>query len=109
MPNQIRGNNIVVLKTLVLYVFWLCLALGKENVIMSNKFSGLISGISMEMYLSHMVVFRAVEKAEISTVLGQSGVGYICTYLIVVILLVIGIMLYKKIAQFIYKKTKVRV
>ena len=36
------------------------------------------------MYLSHMVVFRLIEKVGILTILGNSIMGYICISLIVI-------------------------
>ena len=42
-----------------------------------------ISGISMEIYLSHMVMFRVVEKLHLSTVIGSGWPQYILTVCLV--------------------------
>lgn len=106
IPDQIKGIDLVAFKCLILYSSWLCVALGKTNVVMSNKFTALISGISMEMYLSHMVVYRLIEKVRISKIFGNSIVGYICTCLAVIALLVSAIVIYKKIVEMISVKIK---
>lgn len=106
VPDRIRGIDLVVFKCLVLYSSWLCIALGKTNTVMSNRFTALVSGISMEMYLSHMIIFRMIEKVGISSSLGNSIAGYICTSLIVIVLLISAIMIYKKIAEMMSAKIK---
>lgn len=96
MPDHLHNTDLIAFKCLVLYTAWLCLALGSVNKILSNRFTALVSGISMEMYLSHMVVFRAVEKIGITSMLGNSILGYLLTCLVVIVLLIIGILIYKK-------------
>lgn len=51
---------------MLLYTGCLGLALGYDNRLMNNKFTNYISNLSMEMYLSHMVVFRIIEKTGIT-------------------------------------------
>ena len=95
VPDKINEFDIIVLKTIVLYSAWLCLALGEKNIVFSNKFTVFISGMSMEIYLAHMVAFRIVEKIHIPEIVGQPGLGYIATYTMTILSLVIGISLYK--------------
>lgn len=104
IPDQIKGVDLIAFKCLILYSSWICIALSKENSVMSNRFTALVSGISMEMYLSHMVAFRLIEKIGITVILGNFIIGYICTNLIVIVLLVIGIMIYKKLLEMILIK-----
>lgn len=104
IPDQIKGIDVIAFKCLILYSSWLCVALGKTNVVMSNRFTALISGISMEMYLSHMVVFRLIDKIGISVILGNSVIGYICTCLVVIAVLISAILIYKKIVRMISVK-----
>ena len=95
VPSKINGFDITVVKTILLYSAWLCLTLGEKNIVFSNKFTAFISGMSMEIYLAHMVVFRIVEKLHIPEIMGQSGLGYITTYIVTLFSLVMGISLYK--------------
>lgn len=95
-PDVINSINIVVIKTLILYTGWLSLALGYDNRLMNNKFTNYISNLSMEMYLSHMVVFRIVEKIGVTERIESPIIRYMTTYLLLVMLLVIGLTIYRK-------------
>ena len=95
-PDVINSINIVVIKTLILYTGWLSLALGYDNRLMNNKFTNYISNLSMEMYLSHMVVFRIVEKIGIMERIESPVIRYMTTYLLLVMLLVMGLTIYRK-------------
>ena len=90
-PNAIDSIDIVVVKTLLLYTGWLGLSLGYDNRLMNNKFTNYISNLSMEMYLSHMVVFRIIEKTGITGQNENSIVRYMATYILLVALLVTGL------------------
>lgn len=95
-PDVINSINIVVIKTMLLYTGWASLALGYDNRLMNNKFTNYISDLSMEMYLSHMVVFRIVEKIGITERIESPIVRYMITYLLLVALLVTGLIIYRK-------------
>ena len=49
--------------------------------VLQNKFTAFISTISMEMYLSHMVIFRIVEKLGLHQVIGNGWLQYFLTSL----------------------------
>ena len=51
-----------------------------------------------------MVVFRIVEKLHIPEIVGKTGLGYIVTYIVTLVFLVIGISLYKIIEKWIAGK-----
>lgn len=104
IPDEVNGTSLIVVKTLILYLLWFCFAIGDEVGFMSNKFTKLISGISMEMYLAHMVFFRVIEKLNISRFLGNGYVAYIATYLLVLISLIVAIKLYQMLVRTIREK-----
>lgn len=67
---------------LLVSVCWLSYAIicgGAENHLLENKFTNFISGISMEIYLSHMVIFRIVEKLHLNRMIGNGWVQYLVT------------------------------
>ena len=43
---------------------------------MENKITRFISGISLEIYLSHMVIFRVVEKVGLHRLIGDGWLQY---------------------------------
>ncbi|MDO4265192.1 MAG: acyltransferase [Eubacteriales bacterium] len=51
--------------------------------VFENKFTKFISGISMEIYLCHMVMFRVVEKTGLNTMFGNGWMQYFITVLMV--------------------------
>lgn len=55
----------------------------EKSYLLENKVTKFISGISMEIYLSHMVIFRVVEKLGMNQIIGSGWIQYIVTVLIV--------------------------
>lgn len=104
VPDKITGVDVIIPKTLLLYSVCLCASLGKRTPLLSNKFTDYISGISMEIYLSHMVAFRIVEKLHIPQLFGKTFCGYLLTYVSVVALVIMGIVVYRKAAILITSK-----
>lgn len=70
---------------LVVFTLWLVYAIGSADMVLNNRIVRYLSGISMEVYLAHMVVFRAVEKAHLESYIGQSDALYIATSLMTII------------------------
>ena len=103
-PDEIGGFDMIVPKTLILYSAMVCAVLGEQNKWLSNRFTKFISEISMEMYLAHMVVFRVVEKLHIEKVCDNAILRYVITYFMVVLLLVVGIKLYRKCEQIVMQR-----
>ena len=103
-PDEIGGFDMIVPKTLILYSAMVCAVLGEQNKWLSNRFTKFISEISMEMYLAHMVVFRVVEKLHIEKVCDNAILRYVITYFMVVLLLVVGMKLYRKCEQIVMQR-----
>lgn len=77
----IGGNAMMCLLvscTLLIY------AIIKRGGVLENRVTKFFSGISMEIYLSHMVIFRVVEKIKINRILGNGWLQYIFTVIIVI-------------------------
>lgn len=74
------------LKNFILYSFWLFYAIGVDSKILGNKIMSFLSGISLEIYLSHMFVFRFMEKLHVQYLFGEDNwVSYIilCSFTLV--------------------------
>ena len=63
----------------------LVFAILSEGGLLQNKVTKFFSGISMEIYLSHMFIFRIIQKLKINTILGNGWIQYIVTVVIVII------------------------
>ncbi len=68
---------------LLVSAIMLIFALTKSGKIMENKVTKFISSISMEIYLSHMVIFRAVEKLGLNNRFGNGVPQYLITVVLV--------------------------
>lgn len=73
----IFGRN---LPRFILYTAWLCYALGTDQWLLNNRITAYLSGISMEIYLCHMVSFRVVEKIHIDIFVTDCNLNYIITF-----------------------------
>lgn len=95
----LEGNTI---GCLLVSVCWLSYAIicsgegtARKSYILENKITNFISGISMEIYLSHMVIFRVVEKLGLNRIIGNGWMQYIITVLIVFL----GVVLFSAVMQ----------
>ena len=52
--------------------------------VLQNRFTRFISSVSMEIYLSHMVLFRVVEKTGIHRIVGSGWLQYGVTVIVVI-------------------------
>lgn len=59
--------------------------LGKEKKFWSNAITKSISKVSLEMYLAHMMVYRVIEKAGLTQIVGENAISYVfsCTATII--------------------------
>ena len=69
---------------MVLFGSWLIYALGSKDLFLNNRVVRFISGISMEVYLCHMVMFRVVERIHIERFIADGDVLYILTCCLVI-------------------------
>lgn len=54
-----------------------------KHSLLNNKLTEFISGISMEIYLSHMLFYRLLEKLRFSHLLGNGWISYFITVIVV--------------------------
>ncbi len=94
------------LKSLLLFCMWLSYAIGVESKFLSSKPLKFLSGISMEMYLAQMIIFRIVEKLHLMYIFGNSGIGGWISLLFTFILTVIGLIAFIQCYKFAYRFIK---
>lgn len=100
------GSNTVTLLFLSAAFMWF--AIGKSGDILHNKLTSFISSISMEIYLSHMVIFRIVEKLNINTMIGNGILQYVVTVVVVIVGTIVFSLLIEKILEIIKRKIEVK-
>lgn len=64
---------------LLISLSFLIYAVVSEGGILGNRVTKFLGSISMEIYLSHMVIFRVVEKAGLNTIAGNGWIQYVIT------------------------------
>lgn len=75
-------NLINLIPLLVVFTLWLIYAIGPRHWWMQNRVMNFLSNISMEIYLCHMVMFRAVEKIHLERFIKDNILLYIVTCII---------------------------
>ncbi len=91
---------------LILYMPWLCFAIGCESRVLSNKVMSYLSGISLELYLAQMLIFRVVEKAKCLYLFGTGWIAFLAVWIAVIVGLILFIEIYKFAVRLITKKLK---
>ena len=77
-PNSVGSFDILFYKNFILYSAWLAYAVGTDSRFFGNKTMSFLSGISLEIYLSHMFVFRFFEKLHVQYLFGNdTWISYI--------------------------------
>ncbi|WP_022767916.1 acyltransferase family protein [Butyrivibrio sp. NC2007] len=74
--------------------------------IFSGPFVRMIGGVSFEIYLCHMVLFRVFEKTKLLKVISNEYVGYVLTVIVVLVSSVIFAVVFKKDLDVIEQKLK---
>lgn len=102
IPSQVGSIDIHFFKFFILYAFWFAYAVCFESKILNNSVMKFFSDISLEIYLSHMFVFRALEKLHLQYVFGDGWISYIFLCFLVLLGLICLIFSYKILVKFIY-------
>ena len=86
------------LVSIILLIYAIILRGGTANThsILQNRLTKFISGISMEIYLSHMVMFRVVEKTGLNQMFGNGVLQYIVTVILVLAATIVFSVVMKK-------------
>lgn len=94
---RIGALNVEIVRNLILFTAWLWYAVGVKSAVLSNRVMKYLSGISLELYLAQMVIFRAVEKARALYLFGKGVPGYIAAWALVVVGLVVFIEIWRRV------------
>ena len=85
------------LRNLILFLPWVMYAISVESKILSNKVTKYLSGISLELYLAQMVIFRTVEKTRGLYIFGCGWRSFVITWIVVLLGLILFIEGWKRI------------
>lgn len=107
VPTEICGINILMLKNLILFLPWLWYAISVKSWVLSNKVMKYLSGISLELYLAQMIVFRVLEKLHGLYLFGIGWLSFLFAWAAVVAGLILFIICYRKASELIMRKLSV--
>ena len=85
---QWYSEEMIVVARLLLCMAMLILAMVSSGGILDNRIMTFFGGISLELYLSHMFIFRIAEKMGLLYVFGDGWLQFLVTTVIVVAALV---------------------
>lgn len=75
---SVHHNIFILMAVFSIFVIY---AIGKQGGILENRFTRFVSGISLEIYLSHMVIYRVIEKLKLTQLFGDSIASFLATAL----------------------------
>jgi peptidoglycan/LPS O-acetylase OafA/YrhL len=111
VPGESQWGMIFFIQSMILYMLWLGYAVGVDSRFLSHRLMRFFSGISMEMYLAQMVIFRVVEKLHLLYLFGDSSIGgwisLLLAFIFTVTGLVVFIQCYKLARAYLQKKFEI--
>lgn len=109
IPGKIFGIHTVVLKNLLLFLPWLWYSISVKSYVLSNPVASFLSKISLELYLSQMLIFHVAEKFPGLHFAGDGWLSYILVCILVIagdVIFVEAFMLCKKWIVTLYRKIR---
>ena len=79
-------------------------ALREKSPLLENKITSFLGGLSMEIYLSHMIFFRILQKIKLTNLFSNDILSYILTVIITLVLVVAFAYSFNKIFSIIKSK-----
>lgn len=72
-------KGLFILPDLLVFAAWLMYAIGSKNIVLNNKVVKYLSGISMEIYLCHMMFFRVASMLHLDKFNHNNDILYVAT------------------------------
>ena len=104
IPDEVANVDTLMLKNLILFLSWLCYAISVNSKILNNKVMRYLSGISLELYLAQMLIFRVIEKAKCLYLFGTGWISFLVVWIAVIIGMIVFIEIFKQAKSFIAKR-----
>ena len=72
-------KGLFILPDLLVFAAWLMYAIGSKDIVLNNKVIKYLSGISMEIYLCHMMFFRVASMLHLDKFIHNNDMLYVAT------------------------------
>ena len=99
-----HNKYILIIQVILFSVLFVTYSISFDKSSLNNKFTKFIGSISMEIYLSHMVIYRILEKINLLHIIENDYIQYIISFL----LIVIGTIILAKLFDFFWNKIEKR-
>lgn len=75
----VKTDGLYILPDLIVFTAWLVYALASKDIVLNNRVARYLSGISMEIYLCHMMFYRVASMLHIERFVHQRDAAYVLT------------------------------
>lgn len=72
-------KGLFILPDLIVFAAWLIYAIGSKDIVLNNRVAKYLSGISMEIYLCHMMFFRVASMFHLERSIHNNDMLYVAT------------------------------
>ena len=72
-------KGLFILPDLIVFAAWLIYAIGSKDIVLNNRVAKYLSGISMEIYLCHMMFFRVASMLHPDKFIHNNDMLYVAT------------------------------
>lgn len=72
-------KDLFILPDLLAFAAWLMYAIGSKDIVLNNRVAKYLSGISMEIYLCHMMFFRVASMFHLDKFIHNNDMLYVAT------------------------------
>lgn len=72
-------KGLLILPDLLVFTAWLMYAIGSKDIVLNNKVVKYLSGISMEIYLCHMMFYRVSSMLHLKKFIHNNDMLYVAT------------------------------
>lgn len=76
------NNYIFSVMMISIFTLLICYSITTNNKLLDNKYTAYISNISLEIYLSHMLIYRIIEKINLTYIFKNEYISYVLTSVI---------------------------
>lgn len=93
-------------KTSILFAIWVIFAISQPMKLLENSVTKTLSQVSLEVYLSHMMIFRVVEKFGIAYRINNGNIAYIVVLSLTIIITIVFALIAKRVIDIYFRRLK---
>ena len=94
------------MKTSILFAIWVIFAISQPMKLLGNSVTKTLSQVSLEVYLSHMMIFRVVEKLGIAYRINNGNIDYIVVLCLTIVLTIVFALIAKRAIDICFRRLK---